>query len=429
VSANLTLAAPSEPITPATPRQDRLESVDLLRGMVMILMALDHVRDFMSDRLFYDATNLAESTPANFLTRWITHYCAPTFIFLAGTGAFLSGTRGKSKPELSWFLLTRGLWLVLLELTVVRMSWMFDFNRFDHGPGVFWAIGWSMVVLSGLVYLPISFVTVFGLVMIGYHNLLDGLTAEQLGLTDWSWVILHQPGSATVWRVVTPSISNATIAEEVAPVWREITIGTGYCLIPWCGVMAAGYGFGALLRLGQGVRRRELFGLGLALTLAFILLRARNVYGDPNPWWEKNDPLLNFLSFLNCTKYPPSLLYLLMTLGPAILALALFDRPLGPWARPIITIGRVPLFYYLLHVPLIHGLAVLIDYVRYGWSPQAAAGPWMFRPGVNGVAEDYGISLPMVYLVWIGVVLVLYPACRWFAGVKQRRREAWLSYL
>jgi hypothetical protein len=208
MGANVPLAAPVKA------RPDRLEAVDLLRGVVMVIMALDHVRDFFSCDMFrFDPTDLGMTTPAYFLTRWITHYCAPTFIFLAGTGAFLSGTRGKSKAELSWFLLTRGLWLAFLEVTLMRMLWMFNYDLHHHGAGVFWAIGWSMVALSGLVYLPTWAVTLFGVVMIASHNLLDGLTADQVGLPEWLWVILHSPGDR----------------EVVA----GITFGTGYCLIPW----------------------------------------------------------------------------------------------------------------------------------------------------------------------------------------------------
>jgi uncharacterized membrane protein len=405
----------------------RMESVDLLRGVVIMLMALDHVRDFLSNRLYMDVTDLDKTSPGLFLTRWVTHFCAPTFIFLAGVGAFLSRTRGKSQAELAWFLLTRGLWLVFLELTVIRASWWFNWDPLQHGPGVFWAIGWSMIVLAPLVFLPVSAVATFGVVMIAGHNLLDSLTHDQLGVPAWIWTVLHKPGNepvctvpAWIWTLLHKA------GDESAP--GIITLGTGYCLVPWIGVMAAGYSFGSLLLLERPVRRRELLGLGAALTVTFVLLRAVNLYGDPHPWSaQERGPEFTVFSFLNCTKYPASLLYLLMTLGPAIFALGLFDRPLGSLARPIITFGRVPLFFYLLHIPLIHGLAVLCDYLRFGWSPQASDGPWAVQPDL--VPSDYGISLPMVYLVWVGVLLVLYLPCKWFAEVKRRRRDAWLSYL
>ncbi len=409
MSTSLSTTVPEMAIqsAPAKARPDRLDSVDMLRGVVIVIMALDHVRDFWSDRFFReDPTDLTKTTAAIFLTRWITHYCAPTFIFLAGTGAFLSGTRGKSKAELSWFLFTRGLWLAFFEVVINRILWMFNFDFYHHGAGVFWAIGLSMIGLSVLVYLPTSLVTAFGVAMVAFHNMLDGFTAQMVHLPGWLWMILHSPGDE--------------------PLIGPFTFGTGYCLIPWMGVMAAGYGFGTMLLQDRATRRRELVELGVALILAFVIVRAINIYGDPRPWSLQPTLVFTVLSFLNCTKYPPSLLYLLMTLGPAIVILGLFDRPLGDWAKPIITFGRVPLFFYLLHIPLIHGGAVLCDYIRFGWSPMATDGPWAVKP--DQVPANYGISLPMIYLVWIGVVLILYWPCRWFAGVKRRRRDTWLSY-
>jgi uncharacterized membrane protein len=409
---------------PAQARPARLDSVDLVRGIVMVIMALDHVRDFFSDRLFQDPTSMSTTTPALFFTRWITHYCAPTFIFLAGTGAFLSGTRGKSKLELSWFLLTRGLWLAFFEVVWNRAAWMFNWDHLHHGAGVFWAIGWSMVALSLLVFLPTAAVTAFGVLMICFHNMLDGFTDQMVHIPEWLWVILHSPGDATVVG--------------------SFTFGTGYCLIPWMGVMAAGYGFGAILLQSRDKRRQEMVLLGIVLILIFVALRASNVYGDARTWsviMRSNHgmdvaPSFEYtcLSFLNCTKYPPSLLYLLMTLGPAITFLAIFDRPLGRLAKPFIIFGRVPMFFYILHIPLIHGGAVLLDYYRFGWSPQALDGPWAVDPnkvyGDHGkLPGTYGVDLATVYLIWIGVVVLLYPACYWFAKVKQRNRSAWLSYI
>jgi uncharacterized membrane protein len=389
-------------------RPDRIESIDLLRGAVMIVMALDHVRDFTSDRLFDNPVDLQTTTPGIFLTRWVTHYCAPTFIFLAGTSAFLSGTRGKSRGELAMFLVTRGLWLALFEVTINRALWMFNFDVTHHGAGVFWAIGWAMVILSGLVYLPPTAVGAIGVAVVASHNLLDPMRAEHVHLPKWIWMILHQPGDE--------------------PVSGDYTFGTGYSLIPWAGVMAAGYGFGSLFTLDRRRRRAWLFAIGGAATAAFVVVRGLNVYGDPQPWAvQARGPEWTVFSFLNCTKYPASLCYLLMTLGPAILALAIFDRPLGSLVKPAITFGRVPLFYYVLHIALIHGLAVGIDDMRFGWSPQAHAGPWDVKP--ETAPPGYGLSLPMVYLVWVGVVLVLYPPCRWYAGVRKRHPGGWLSYL
>jgi uncharacterized membrane protein len=282
---------------------------------------------------------------------------------------------------------------------------MFNFDPWHHGPGVIWAIGWSMVVLSVLVFLPTWLISGFGLAMIATHNMLDGFTASDLHLPPWLWVVLHSPGEA--------------------PIVGRLTIGTGYVLIPWMGVMAAGYGFGALLLDPQRRRQRCLL-LGTALTLAFVLLRGLHGYGDPRQRVEYADWVRTGLSFLNCTKYPPSLHYLLMTLGPSIFAIGLFDRPLSPLARPILVFGRVPLFYYLLHIPLIHGGAVLLDYLRFGWSPQATDGPWAVKPGE--IPDTYGVSLPVVYVLWLVLLVLLYPACAWFAELKRRRPGGWLSY-
>lgn len=390
-------------------RAERLDGIDLLRGAIMIVMALDHVRDFVSDRLLEDPTNLKTTTPALFLTRWITHYCAPTFIFLAGTGAFLAGTRGKSKGELSWFLLARGLWLAIFEITINRALWMFNYDLHVYGAGVFWAIGLSMMVLAALVYLPTPVVAAFGLMMIVYHNLLDGIQVQQDGPLKLLWTILHSPNEVPIFE------------------GSSFKFGTGYCLIPWAGVMAAGYGFGAFFCLDRSTRQWWFAFLGLLLIFNFVLLRSLNIYGDPQRWERQADFTRTVLSFINCTKYPPSLLYLLMTLGPAILSLAIFDRPLGAWSKPVITFGRVPFFFYLLHIPLIHGLAVAIDRIRFGWSPQATAGPWDL--GNMKLPPNYGVGLAEVYGMWILVLLVLYLPCRWFAGVKARNKSTWLSYV
>ena len=372
----------------------------------MVMMALDHTRDFFSNDLAFDPTDLDRTYPALFLTRWITHFCAPVFVFLAGTGAFLSTARGKNRRELSWFLLTRGLWLVLLELTWVRcLGWMFNFD-FHFAMGiVIWAIGWSMVALSGLVFLPLRWVTTFGILMIASHNLFDHVKPEILGSLGWLWKILHTGG------IIVPA--------------EGYRFAAGYPLIPWIGVMATGYGFGAWLLREPLERRKWLWGLGALLTGLFILLRAINVYGDPDSWSPQKNGLFTLFSFLNCHKYPPSLLYLLMTLGPALLVLAVLDRGTPRWLKPVLVFGRVPLFYYLLHLPIIHGLAVLASYQQYGQATWWFANP--DDPG--GRPSDYGYSLPVVYLVWLGVLLALYPICRWFADVKRRRRDAWLSYL
>src|SRR6516162_1686285 len=260
-------------LEPVPQKPERLESIDLLRGAVMLLMALDHVRDFWSERLLMDPTDLNTTTPWIFLTRWITHFCAPVFIFLAGTSAFLAGTRGRSKGELAWLLLTRGLWLAFFEVTVNRAMWMFNYDLQHHGAGVFWAIGLAMVVLSVLVYLPTLVVTLIGVTLIVLHNLLDGVRAEHLYLPEWLWMILHQPGDRPVLSA--PSwVWDVVFSPGHVTGMDDVTFGTGYCLIPWIGVMAAGYGFGALLEYDRPNRRRLVFALGAVVTLAFIVLRA-----------------------------------------------------------------------------------------------------------------------------------------------------------
>ena len=383
----------------------RLNAIDLLRGIVMVLMALDHTRDYFSNAMF-DPTDLTKTNTLLFLTRWVTHFCAPVFIFLAGTGAFLSTLRGKTQRELARFLLTRGLWLVVLELTVVRcLGWQFNFDYHWMFGLVIWAIGWSMVALAGLIFLPPRALAVFSLVMILGHNLLDKIRPESLGALSWLWKLLHVPG-------------------EVEPL-AGVHFAVGYPLIPWIGVMAAGYVFGQLLLREPQQRQKLLWRLGAALTLAFVVLRAVNVYGDASPWAVQKNWWFTVFSFLNCTKYPPSLLYLLMTLGPALMALAWLDKTSGKWRQPFLIIGRVPLFYYLLHLPLIHLTSVIFSWIRYGHPDKSL----FENPPAPSVPSDFGYNLPVVYLVWIGVVVLLYPVCRWFADLKKRRQEAWLSYL
>ena len=383
----------------------RLDAVDLLRGLVMVIMALDHTRDFFHNAaLLYPPEDLTRTTPALFFTRWITHFCAPVFVFLAGTGAFLSVSRGKTKKQLSWFLITRGLWLIVLELTLVRLGWFPLAGLSFFALQVIWVLGVSMIVLAGLIYLPLRLIAAIGVLMIATHNLLDRFTTERFGALGWLWRLLHE---SEPWQPVS-----------------GVFVIVVYPLIPWIGVMAAGYAFGQLLLLERTRRRKVLLALGLSLTLAFIILRATNLYGDPRAWSSQSSLVYTLLSFLKTEKYPPSLLFLLMTLGPAIALLPLFERARGALARFFITFGRVPLFFYLLHVPLIHLIALISDFALYRRPVFDIAFATQSPPPAG-----YGYPLAVVYLIWIGVVLALYPLCRWFAGVKRRRRAAWLSYL
>jgi uncharacterized membrane protein len=398
MSSAAVLTAPST--VPVAQKRARIESVDLLRGIVMILMAIDHTRDFFGSRV--NPTDLAATTVPLFFTRWITHFCAPTFFFLTGTGAFLARRR-KSTSELSRFLFTRGLWLIFLELIVCRgFGWQFNFDFRLTALIVLWGLGWAMITLSALVYLPMWAITTFALIMIAGHNLLDPLETNY-----WLWSILHAPNVL----VRTP---------------RFILIES-YPLIPWIAVTAAGYSFGQVYSWPADRRQTFLLRLGLSLTAGFVILRFINFYGDPVRWSAQRSPVFTVLSFLNTTKYPPSLLFLMMTLGPAMLLLRAVDGGMPRWMRPALIFGKVPMFYYLLHIPLIHLLALAVCFARYGqvhWmfeSPNLSSFPITPPPG-------WGYSLPVVYLVWFIVVLTLYPLCRWFAGVRQRRSDPWLSY-
>jgi uncharacterized membrane protein len=437
-----------ESLKHATGKAARLDSVDFVRGLVMVIMALDHVRDYFSQGGFgdgrFDPTDLSATIPGYFFTRWVTHYCAPTFVFLAGTGAFLAGSRGKTRGQLSWFLLSRGLWLALLEVTLVHISWQFNLDLHDRGGAVIWAIGWSMVGLSILVWLPTSAVAAIGVAIIAFHNLLDTLIVESIGGFGWIWGLVHQPMQIGLHLENWPSISWAPVSEsEPFNGSSDFRFATPYVILPWLGVMSAGYGLGAMFLLDQPTRRRQLLGLGIVLTLLFVGLRYYNQYGDPQKYteppvreltmfgreWdaEQSKPMMRLMAFLNCTKYPPSLLFLLMTLGPAITALALFDRPLGWFLRPFVIFGRVPLFFYLLHLPLIHGLAVAIDFHRFGYSPLAHQS--FFVPPTVPIPEGYGLDLVKVYAVWIGVVVFLFPFCYAFSRLKRRYPGGILSYL
>ncbi|MGH6865724.1 MAG: DUF1624 domain-containing protein [Methyloceanibacter sp.] len=386
-------AAASTVPAPAAPARPRLQSIDLMRGLVVALMALDHTREYFSDTGL-NPRHVTE--PVLFLTRWITHLCAPTFVLLAGISAYLYTTRGKTTGEVSRFLLTRGLWLILIEFTLIRFGWTFDPNFFyDPVAGIIWVIGASMVALAAIIYLPRWAILALGLGMIAGHNLLDGTEAGRLGSAAPLWHVLHEPGRIGI----NPQFSFYIL----------------YPLIPWIGVMALGYGLGPVMQLEPSERRHVLFWLGAAVTLGFILLRAVNLYGDPGPWSGQASPLATVLSFINCEKYPPSLLYLMMTLGPALMLLSVKEHTRGRIADWLTVYGRVPFFFYVVHIYLIHLLAVAAGLALTG----------KFEIGESGV----DLGLPAVYLVWLVVLVLLYPTCRWFAALKQRRRDWWLSYL
>ncbi|MCI0388761.1 MAG: heparan-alpha-glucosaminide N-acetyltransferase domain-containing protein [Acidobacteria bacterium] len=413
-------AIPLPPVTDdaaTATRTQRVNAVDLLRGIVMVLMLLDHTRDFFHrEVLNFDASDLTRTNTLLFFTRWVTHFCAPVFVFLAGTGAFLQLARGRSKPELSRFLITRGLWLILLELTVIRVIVWFNIDyHFAFMLQVIWVIGLSMILLAGLIYLPLRFVAIGSIVMIALHNLLDSIRVQSFpvpgkplpGGWDAVWMILHQQGLV----FLTPNVYGFVL----------------YPLIPLVGVLAAGYCFGAVYQWEAERRRRVLFRLGASLLLGFVVLRSLNIYGDPSRWSVQKNWWFTVLSFLNVTKYPTSLLFLLMTLGAAILALPRFEQMgQGFLSRVMITFGRVPLFFYLGQWLTAHGLAVLVGYL----AGQPIA--WQFVGLLNQPRPNpgnLGFSLWVVYVSWLVGLILLYPLCRWFAEVKRRRRDWWLSYL
>jgi uncharacterized membrane protein len=405
------LHAPSPAFPASRPLSDtsrRVVSIDLLRGVIMIIMALDHVRDYYhADALLYDPTDLTRTSVLLFFTRWITHFCAPVFVFLAGTSAFLVGQR-KTKKQLSLFLLTRGLWLMFLELTVVNFAWFFNFHFPSFFLVVIWTLGLSMVVLSALIHLPLKIILVTGILIVAGHNLLDNIHVPGTDIKAFLWAELHEP-------------QRFTIAGHL--------VGTGYPVLAWIGVMALGYCFGSLYdrNIDPAKRKLWLVMLGVSMIIAFMVLRFYNFYGDPHPWSQQTSFTFTLLSFLNVTKYPPSLLYVLVTLGPAMLFLAFTERPKTWISGAILHIGRVPMFYYLLHLYLIHlGAMAAAEISGIGWQNMILSKwPWL-EPQLKG----YGFSLGVVYLVWISVVLLLYPLCKWYDRYKQAHREKWwLSYL
>jgi uncharacterized membrane protein len=395
------------PARPAAPSARRVDAVDVLRGAVMILMVIDHTRDYFGNAAI-DPTDLSRVSPALFLTRWVTHFCAPVFAFLAGTGAYLAGFRGRSRADLAAFLASRGVWLIFLELTIVRLGLFFDLVNAPVILTVLWSIGASFVALAGLVFLPSRVVGALGVLLIATHGLAAGMSPDS--------------GTPAALRAAGALL----LRPGLLPPSGGVIVLVGYPLLPWLGVVAAGYGFGEVIRLEPGRRRRVMWITGVAMTVAFLIMRAWGVYGEPRPWTTQATGLLTGLSFVNCTKQPPSLLFVLMTLGPAIAALAVIDRLdiRGPVRRVLVTLGRVPLFYFLLQWYVIHGLAVLAGLVR--GLPVA----WQFSPAALGPPpEGWALSLPGIYATWAVVLVVLFIPCRWFAGVKARHPGGWLSYL
>jgi uncharacterized membrane protein len=391
----------------------RITSVDLVRGLAMVIMAIDHVRVF-------SGVPAGGPTPGVFFTRWITHFCAPAFIFLAGTSVAFYARR---HTDVSRYLLVRGAWLMFLELTVLRLSWTFnlDFAHYEMA-GVLWVIGCSMILMSVLVKLPVAITGTFGVLIIAAHNLMDPHLPSLLQGIDNNKL-------SGLWKILYIGFYAGPV--QFGPEGPSLMVL--YSLIPWIGVMAAGYAFSKILQLEPRRRRQVCLAIGLGAIALFLVLRGFNLYGDPRPWHAASQarngrpPMPTILSFLNCTKYPASLNFLLMTLGPMIALLPFLETARGIIARTLVMFGRVPFFFYVLHIPLIHALALIVSKIRLGF-----VSPWLFANHPMGNPEPpdgYTWTVPVLYLCWGTAILILYFACRWFSAVKARRTDWWLKYL
>ena len=409
----MSTTAASTPLAAETVSKSRIASIDLVRGAVMILMAIDHVRVF-------SGIPAGGPTAGVFFTRWVTHFCAPAFIFLAGTSIFLYA---RKHEQVSRYLLIRGAWLILLEFTFLRLAWTFNFDfRHYEMAGVIWVIGICMILMAGLIKLPVTVVGTIGLVILAAHNLMD---PHMRALLDG----LDQNPLSGLWKIMYVGFFAGPI--QFGPDGPNLIVL--YSIIPWIGVMAAGYAFGKIAIMEPVRRRRLCLAIGLSAIGLFLVLRGFNLYGDPRPWHAATagrngaPPMPALFAFLNATKYPASLNFLLMTLGPIIFLIPLLENLRGPIARAITLFGRVPFFYYMLHIPLIHALALLVSKVRLGY-----VSPWLFANHPMGNPEPpdgYVWSLPLLYLVWAIAIVLLYFACRWFAALKLRRNDWWLQYL
>lgn len=387
----------------------RIASIDIMRGIVMVIMALDHTRDFFhADTALFDPTDLTKTNPSLFFTRIITHFCAPTFVFLSGVSAYLSLQR-KTAKELSAFLLTRGLWLIFLEFTVVRFGLVFnlyyDFIIFQ----VIWVIGASMVVLAGLVYLPVRSILIIALILIFGHNLLDAIRLSPTDDGHFWWAIIQQAGGF--------------------PLPGGQFVLAAYPLLPWLGIMLAGYGIGFIYdkSFDAAIRKKVLLYSGAVAIGLFVVLRFFNLYGDPSPWAIQKNAVFTFMSFVNVTKYPVSLLYTLMTLGPVLIILAGMERWKQPWFEPMRIVGRVPLFYYILHFYLIHIASLCVYMISTGTS--WAEIDFHVSKGFGGIPAGVGYSLGWVYLAWLSIVIALYPLCLRYHRYKSNHNNWWLGYL
>ena len=386
-------------------KRQRIQSLDLLKGLIMVVMALDHVRDYFHyDSFFFDPTDPTQTNGAIFFTRWITHYCAPAFSFLAGVSAFLIGRR-KSKADLSSFLLKRGIWLIFIEFTIVNFAWFFDYQFDTIGFLVIYCLGVSMLFLAAIIHLKLNHILIFSLVIILGHNSLDYLGIE----SSIAWSLIHEFGFF--------SLDNGKL------------LFVGYPIIPWIAVMSLGYYFGSFYDPSfSAEKRKRMFKIiGFTAVVAFVGIRIINGYGNSKFWAAQDTFGQTIFSFMDPSKYPPSLTYLLMTLGPIFIFLAYSEQLKGKLVEFFKVYGRVPFFYYILHLYLIHGLALFVAwFTGFGWEKMLVKGWVSASPELDG----FGYDLWLVYAIWIGVVLALYPLCKRFSDYKKENKDkAWLSYL
>jgi uncharacterized membrane protein len=400
-----TTTAPDERVKSST--KIRVESIDLLRGLVMIIMALDHVRDyFHADAFLFNPLNMERTNVALFFTRWITHFCAPVFVFLAGTSAYFVGKR-RSTRELSAFLVKRGIWLIVLEFTVINVAWFFNFQFSFFALTVIWALGVGMILLGLAVHLPYKIILGLGLVLVAGHNLLDNVHVD--GTNAWA-------------------VGYAVLHDFKAFQFENILLFIGYPILPWTGVMFLGYGFGKLYTdYSAEDRRKFLVRCGWIMIAAFVALRFVNLYGDPFKWEEQSTATFSVLSFINVTKYPPSLFYILLMLGPSFLLLAAAENWKGKVVGQITALGRVPMFYYITHLYVIHIVAVVAALATGYQFSDMVFSVWVTdSPSLKG----YGFNLAAVCLVWISTVVFLMPFCLWYDRYKTANKHKWwLSYL
>ena len=390
-------------------KRNRIESIDLLRGIVMIIMALDHVRDYFHyDAFLYSPTDLNKTDVFLFFTRFITHYCAPVFVFLAGISAHMYGSK-RTRRKLSFYLLKRGLWLVFAELFIITLGWTFNPSYPVFHLQVIWVIGISMIILSAIIYMKSLYILVAAVLLIAAHNLLDNVHVPGNGIATFLWSFLHEPADFVAGR---------------------FHIFVRYPVLPWIGIMALGYYFGRLYHPEYDAvkRKKILLNSGVGAIAIFVILRSFNFYGDAAQWSIQKNTVFSILSFFNVTKYPPSFLYALITLGPAMIFLSLAEKPLNTVTEKVAVFGRVPFFYYVIHLYLIHLFAIIGTIISgYHWSAM------ILSDRVNRVAElkGSGFNLAIVYLVWIAIILLLYPCCKWFDRYKRNNQstKSWLTYL